>query len=135
MEFLQKESAEKCLWFDLPDINRDIYDILELSKLFPKDLYNQRLRSDREMIIASYSEKQYQSSAEDDVLALQDIETIMVDMVHKYGEDITLLESSQSANTNKEKSCQILIDINKRFIVLPPEKSARLYHYLMRQMQ
>ncbi|WP_187651687.1 hypothetical protein [Xenorhabdus sp. TS4] len=132
---MQKESAEKCLWFVLPDINRDIYDILELSKLFPKDLYNQRLRSDREMIIASYSEKQYQSSAEDDVLALQDIETIMVDMVHKYGEDITLLESSQSANTNKEKSCQILIDINKRFIVLPPEKSARLYRYLMRQMQ
>ncbi|CAM3845676.1 hypothetical protein [Xenorhabdus thuongxuanensis] len=34
--------------------------------------------------------------------------TIMVDMVHKYGEDITLLESSLSANTNKEKSCSFI---------------------------
>ncbi|MBE8595853.1 hypothetical protein [Xenorhabdus sp. BG5] len=135
MEFLQQVSAEKCLRFVFPEMNKNVYDLLEISKSFPKELYNQRIKADRELIISSYSEQQYQSSDKDDVLALQDLETIMVDMVHKYGEDITLLDSYQSVTTNKEKSCELLIDINKRFIELPPERAARLYRYLMSQSQ
>ncbi|MDC9582215.1 hypothetical protein PSI15_11680 [Xenorhabdus sp. PR6a] len=135
LEHLQKESAEKCLRFALPEMNKNIYDLLDIAKSLPKALYLERSQIDREMIIASYSERQYQSSAEDYILALQDLETIMLGMVHQYGDDIALLDSVQSVNANKEKGCELLVDINKRFLALPPERAARLYRYMMHQKQ
>ncbi|MDC9594571.1 hypothetical protein [Xenorhabdus sp. IM139775] len=135
LEHLQKESAEKCLRFALPEMNKNIYDLLDMEKLFPKALSIQRNKANREMIIASYSERQYQSTIEDYVLALQDLETIMLEMVNQYGEDIALLDSVQSINANQEKGCELLVDINKRFLALPPERAARLYRYMMHQKQ
>ncbi|WP_237387633.1 hypothetical protein [Xenorhabdus sp. Sc-CR9] len=135
MGFLQKESADKCLKFIFPDTGEDFSELIKISILFPPELYAQRVKTDKEMIIASYGEKQHQFSVESSSLALQDIEHIMIDMVHKYGEDIALLESPHRANTNKEKSCKLLIDLNKRVVELPPEKSARIYRYFMSQLQ
>ncbi|MDX7987806.1 hypothetical protein FE392_10760 [Xenorhabdus sp. 12] len=136
MEFLQTVSGEKCLNFVMPDLRKSLKVNLDMLALFPKELYLRRVKADEAMIIASYGEKKYQRSNENSELALEDFNAVIFDLIHnKYGKDFLLLESSQSAYSNAEKSCEMLIDINKQIVELPPEKAARIYRYMISQMQ
>ncbi|MDC9614110.1 hypothetical protein ABLB69_15940 [Xenorhabdus khoisanae] len=131
MEFLQQKSAEQCFNFIFPTMNENFSDIEKIAKSFPKELYKQRLQADREMLIASYDGKKRQFSVEDGELVLQDLETVKFDLAQKYGDDITLLESLQSGSTDKVKSCDMYIHMNKKILELPPERAARLYRYFV----
>ncbi|MBD2793531.1 hypothetical protein [Xenorhabdus szentirmaii] len=135
MEFLHKKDAGLCLNFVMPEVEGEIAEIIKIAESFPKALQIERLNTDIAMIIASYGDKQPQVSSEDSELASQDIETIMEVMVHQYGEDLTLLMSPQHAKANKEKSCEMLIEMNKKFIGLPTERAARSYRQIMRELQ
>ncbi|PHM46316.1 hypothetical protein Xmau_00726 [Xenorhabdus mauleonii] len=136
MEVLQKISGEKCLHFVMPDLKKSLQVNFDMLKFFPKELYLRRVKTDEEMIMASYGEKQYQLSNESNELAFADFNAVIFDLIHnKYGNDFLLLESPESAYSNAEKSCELLIDMNKKIVELPPEKAARIYRYLISQIQ
>ncbi|MBI6550102.1 hypothetical protein [Xenorhabdus lircayensis] len=97
-------------------MNQTFSDVVKISKSFPKELYIQRIATDKEMLIASYGQKKHQSSVEDRERVKQDIETVMADLAQKYGDDIVLLESPENSSTDKVKICEIYIYVNKKFL-------------------
>lgn len=127
MEQLYSQKEQRCFKFLFPQIGGGINTV----KLLPLTTIQRRMAADDALIIASYETYSAVNSQQDDAMAKQDLSLIIQQMSLLYGQDIRMLNTPADPNSDREKICEMSIDLYHRVLKLPATRSARIFRMML----
>ncbi|MEA9390072.1 hypothetical protein SJI19_05820 [Acerihabitans sp. TG2] len=123
--YVQKE--QKCFKYLFPQLDGGIDPV----QLLPLNIMQRRMAVDNALIIASYETPRTINTQQDDAMAQHELSLIFQQMLLLYGQDITMLDAPADPNSDREKICEMTIDLYQRVLKLPAKQSSSVLRTML----
>jgi hypothetical protein len=120
MQQLYVQKGQKCFKFLFPQVEGGI----NITQLLPHEIIQRRLAADNALIIASYETPTKINTQKDDARAQEELSQIFQQMLLLFGQDIQMLDAPADPNSDREKICEMSIDLYHRVLKLPAKRSS-----------
>ncbi len=126
MEVLNKQGAGLCYKFLFPAIAGGINPRTS----FSAEMQKRDLAALDEIIKTSNTKQAIPEQS----TVLPFLQPVIASLNEKYGDDVSILDNPAAPNVDKDKVCQISIDLYRGVLALPPEQSAPVLRWMFGQL-
>lgn len=125
MDELHKKGNGLCYKLLFPQVGGGI----DGRKVFSQETQKKDLMALDEIIKTSNTKKPIPSES----TVMPSLEPIFVSLYSKFGEDVSMIENPTAANVDKEKVCNITMNLYKEILALPPEQAVSTLRWMFGQ--
>ncbi|GLR10590.1 hypothetical protein COO59_17665 [Mixta theicola] len=123
MESLRARNVQLCFRFLFPQVNGGV----NLIKVLPENLIQQ----DRQAIEQLLQDSTGSERAVNLPAAHQHLSTIVQQLYASWGNDLRWLNAPADAHVNRQKMCDMTIDLYRAILALPPTQSANVLRMML----
>ncbi len=119
---VQKSSDDACFRFLFPAVKGGI----NAARLLPREVSVRRMAVDGEMLRSAFGPQKHTVTAQERQQAQADIQPVVQQLVHKYGQDVALLSEPQKAQGKEGMVCNMVQELWRNVLLLPQPKAAAI---------